>query len=124
VLPRNNNNLLLVTHRVDQVPLEERLTRRRLSIMPDLSRRTLEIDSKLGQERSLSRYGLLETMEKLNGQKMLSLCKPMVMSLELYLSHLRELLDLVKKLISLLNLQHLNFQANTAHSSDLSTVTI
>jgi hypothetical protein len=124
VLPRNNNNFLLVTHRVDQVPLEERLTRRRLSIMPDLSRRTLEIDSKLGQERSLSRYGLLETMEKLNGQKMLSLCKPMVMSLELYLSHLRELLDLVKKLISLLNLQHLNFQANTAHSSDLSTVTI
>jgi hypothetical protein len=122
VLPRNNNNFLLVT--LDQVPLEERLTRRRLSIMPDLSRRTLEIDSKLGQERSLSRYGLLETMEKLNGQKMLSLCKPMVMSLELYLNHLRELLDLVKKLISLLNLQHLSSQANTAHSSGLSTVTI
>lgn len=70
---------------------------RKLFTVLDSWKRTLETDMKFTQVKFFLNHGLSETMVLKNGQRMLSLSKPMVMNLEPFLNWSKDQLNQVMK---------------------------
>jgi len=109
---------------LNQGDVIENLPRERLFIKLDSSRKALEIDSLFSLDRSSPNHGLSEMVVILNGLKILSLFKLMVMISRPSLSPLTRLFNKVKKLRSLFQWRHLKLQETTYLSLDSFMATI